>query len=56
MVRSEKNASNRDYEEREVCRIEKVVYSETKEQISGYKLDVEIDGDTISINSNKYYY
>ena len=55
MVRSEKNASNRDYEEREVCRIEKVVYSETKEQISGYKLDVEIDGDTISINSNKSY-
>ena len=55
VVRSEKNASNRDYEEREVCRIEKVVYSETKEQISGYKLDVEIDGDTISINSNKSY-
>jgi len=55
VVRSEKTAANQDYEEREVCSIRKVIYTETKEQISGYKLDIEIDGDSISMTSNRSY-
>ena len=55
VVRSEKMAPNQDYEEREVCSIRKVIYTETKEQISGYKLDIEIDGSNISMTSNKSY-
>ena len=55
VVRNEKTTTNRDYEEREVCSIRKVIYTETKEQISGYKLDIEIDGDIISMTSNKSY-
>jgi uncharacterized protein YcfJ len=55
VVRSEKATTNNDYEEKEICRIQKVIYKETKEQVSGYKLSIEVDGDTISITSNKSY-
>ena len=55
VVRSEKTAANQNYEEREVCSVRKVIYTETKEQISGYKLDIEVDGEIISMTSNKSY-
>jgi uncharacterized protein YcfJ len=55
VVRSDKAAANNDYVEKEVCSIQKVIYTETKEQISGYKINIDVDGETISITSNKSY-
>ena len=55
VVRNDKATANQNYEEREVCSIRKVIYTETKEQISGYKLDIKIDGDIISMTSNRSY-
>ena len=55
VVRSDKAAANNDYVEKEVCRMQKVIYTETKEQISGYKINIDVDGETISITSNKSY-
>ena len=54
-MRSDKAAANNDYVEKEVCRMQKVIYTETKEQISGYKINIDVDGETISITSNKSY-
>ena len=55
VVRSDKAAANNDYVEKEVCRMQKVIYTKTKEQISGYKINIDVDGETISITSNKSY-
>jgi uncharacterized protein YcfJ len=55
VVRSEKAAANENYVEKEVCRIQKVFYTETKERVSGYRLNVEIDGEIISFTSNRSY-
>ena len=55
VVRSEKAGANESYVEKEVCRIQKVFYTETTEQVSGYKLNVEVDGEIISFTSNKSY-
>jgi uncharacterized protein YcfJ len=55
VVRSDKAAANNDYVEKEICRMQKVIYTETKEQISGYKINIDVDGETISITSNKSY-
>jgi uncharacterized protein YcfJ len=55
VVRSEKAAANESYTEKEVCRIQKVFYTETTEQVSGYRLNVEVDGEMISFTSNKSY-
>ena len=55
VVRSGKQETAQNYEEKEVCRVQKIIYSETKEQISGYKLNVEIDGSIISLTSNRSY-
>ena len=55
VVRSDKAAANNDYVEKEVCSMQKVIYTETKEQISGYKINIDVDGETISITSNKSY-
>ena len=55
VVRSEKAGANESYVEKEVCRTQKVFYTETTEQVSGYKLNVEVDGEIISFTSNKSY-
>ena len=55
IVRSEKANSNENYVEKEVCRIQKIIHTETIEQISGYRLNIEIDGKIISLNSNRSY-
>ena len=55
VVRSEKAAANESYMEKEVCSIQKVFYTETKEQVSGYRLNIEVDGEMISFTSNKSY-
>jgi uncharacterized protein YcfJ len=55
VVRSEKATTNESYTEKEVCRIQKVFYTETTEQVSGYRLNVEVDGEMISFTSNKSY-
>ena len=52
---SEKAAANESYIEKEVCRIQKVFYTETTEKVSGYRLNVEVDGEIISFTSNKSY-
>ena len=55
VVRSDKATANQNFVEKEVCRIQKVIHTETTERISGYKLIVDVDGETISLNSNKSY-
>ena len=55
VVRNEKAEANQNFVEREVCRIQKVIHTERKEQISGYRLIIDVDGETISLNSNKSY-
>ena len=55
VVRNEKAATNENYVEKKVCRIQKVIHTETTEQVSGYRLNIEVDGETISFTSNKYY-
>ncbi|MDA9649502.1 glycine zipper 2TM domain-containing protein [Alphaproteobacteria bacterium] len=55
VVRSEKAGANESYVEKEVCRTQKVFYTETTEQVSGYKLNVEVDGEIISFTSNKSF-
>jgi uncharacterized protein YcfJ len=55
VVRNEKNTTNKNFVEKEVCRVQKVVHTETIEQISGYKLIIDVDGETISMNSNRSY-
>ena len=55
VVRNEKVDTNQNFVEKEVCRVQKVIHTETIEQISGYKLIIDIDGETISMNSNRSY-
>ena len=55
VVRNEKNTTNKNFVEKEVCRVQKVIHTETIEQISGYKLIIDVDGETISMNSNRSY-
>ena len=55
VVRSDKAAANQNFVEKEVCRVQKVIHTETTERVSGYKLIINIDGETISLNSNKSY-
>ena len=55
VVRNEKTTTNQNFVEKKVCRVQKVIHTETIEQISGYKLIIDIDGETISMNSNRSY-
>ena len=55
VVRSEKAGANQNFVEKEVCRIQKVIHTETTEQIRGYRLNIDVDGETISLNSNRSY-
>ena len=55
VVRSDKADANQNYVEKEVCRVQKVMHTETIEQISGYKLIIDVDGETIYMNSNRSY-
>ena len=54
-MRNEKAEANQNYVEKEVCRVQKVILTETIEQISGYRLIIDVDGETISMNSNRSY-
>ena len=55
VVRNEKVDTNQNFVEKEVCRVQKVMHTETIEQISGYKLIIDVDGETISMNSNRSF-
>ena len=55
VVRSDKATANQNFVEKEVCRIQKVIHTETIERISGYRLIIDVDGETISFNSNRSY-
>jgi uncharacterized protein YcfJ len=55
VVRNEKAEANQNYIEKEVCRVTKVIHTETIEQVSGYRLNIEVDGDIISFTSNRSY-
>ena len=57
IVRSDKQAraDNNQFVEKEVCRIRNITYTETSEQITGYKLNVNVDGQIIEFTSNKSY-
>tara|TARA_B100000575_G_scaffold278410_1_gene265700 strand:- start:422 stop:949 length:528 start_codon:yes stop_codon:yes gene_type:complete len=48
-------ADNDRFVEKEVCRIQNITYTETSEQITGYKLSVDVDGQIIQFRSNKSY-
>ena len=50
-----KAAANQTFVEKEVCRIQKVMHTETTERVSGYRLVIEVDGETISLISNRSY-
>ena len=49
------HAQNGNFVEKEICRIQKTLQTETIEKVSGYRLTVEIDGELISLNSNRSY-
>ena len=55
IVRNEKAEANQNFVEKEVCRIQKVIHTETTEQVRGYRLNIDVDGETISLNSNRSY-
>ena len=55
VVRSDKATANQDFVEKEVCRIQKVIHTETTEQVSGYRLIIDVDGEIISLISNRSY-
>ena len=57
VVRSDKQAraENNQFVEKEVCKIQNITYTETSEQITGYKLNVEVDGQIIEFRSNRSY-
>ena len=48
-------ADNNQFIEKEVCRVQNINYTETSEQITGYKLNVDVDGKIIQFKSNKSY-
>ena len=57
LVRSEKQALANDnqFVEKEICKFQTITYTETIEQISGYKLYVEVDGDIVTFHTNRSY-
>ena len=57
IVRSDKQAraENNQFVEKEVCKTHNITYTETSEQIIGYKLNVEVDGQIIEFKSNRSY-
>ena len=57
IVRSDKQAraDNNQFIEKEVCRIQNITYTETSEKITGYNLNVDVDGQIIQFRSNKSY-
>ena len=57
IVRNDKQAraSNNEFVEKEVCKIQNITYSEPSEQITGYKLNIDIDGQILEFISNKSY-
>ena len=57
MVRKDKTAraSNGSFVEKEICRLQRIVHTETLEQIYGYKLSIEIDGELMTMQSNRSY-
>ena len=57
IVRSDKQAraDNNQFVEKEVCRMQNITYTETSEQIIGYKLNINVDGQIIEFRSNKSY-
>ena len=55
VVRNDKATANQNFVEKEICRIQRITHTETIEQISGYKLIIEVDGDLITVKSNKSY-
>ena len=57
IVRNDKQAraSKNEFVEKEVCRIQNITYTETSEQITGYKLNIDIDGQILEFISNKSY-
>ena len=55
VIRNEKAEANQNYIEKEVCRVTKVMHTDTIEQVSGYRLNIEVDGDIISFTSNRSY-
>ncbi len=48
-------ADNSQFVEKEVCRIQNITYTETLEQITGYKLNVDIEGQIVKFRSNTSY-
>ena len=57
IVRNDKQAraSNNEFVEKEVCRIQNITYTETSEQITGYKLNIDVDGQILEFISKKSY-
>ena len=55
VVRSDKADANQDFVEKEVCRIQKVIHTKTTEQVRGYRLNIDVNGETISLDSNRSY-
>ena len=57
IVRKDKTAraNNGSFVEKEICRLQRIVHTETIEQIYGYKLSIEIDGNLIIMQSNRSY-
>ena len=57
VVRKDKSAhaQSDNFVEKEICRLERIVNTETFEQISGYRLTVEVDGELITLSSNRSY-
>ena len=57
VVRNDKQAraESNQFVEKEVCRTQNITYTETSEQITGYKLNVEVDGQIVEFRSNRSY-
>lgn len=57
IVRNEKQAQASDdqFVEKEICKLQTITYTETSEQITGYKIHVEVDGSIIIFQSNRSY-
>ena len=57
IVRNDKQAraNNSEFVEKEVCRIQNITYTETSEQVTGYKLNIDVDGQILEFISYKSY-
>ncbi len=57
MVRKDKvaRANNDSFVEKEICRLQRIMHTETIEQVYGYKLSIEVDGNLITMQSNRSY-